>query len=106
MLDSALALVKAFCGTQTIITWDREPESTMSMDRISQIRIGGVRAIEQLTLDLKGLSALIGDNGTGKSTVIEALQILHSPTYPISSRSATVACVPCSDAVPASSHLE
>lgn len=53
------------------------------MDRITEVRIGGLRAIEQLTLDVAGLIALIGDNGSGKSCIIEALQILQHASKPL-----------------------
>ncbi len=49
----------------------------MSNDKITSIRIRGMRAIEDVTLRLDGLTVLIGDNGTGKSTIIEALEILR-----------------------------
>lgn len=46
------------------------------MDRIASVRIEGLRAIDKLELELDGLTVLIGENGTGKSTVLEALEIL------------------------------
>lgn len=49
----------------------------MSRDRITQIRIRGLRVIEDVTLDLDGLTVLIGDNGSGKSTILEAFEILR-----------------------------
>ncbi|MBM4343202.1 MAG: AAA family ATPase [Deltaproteobacteria bacterium] len=49
----------------------------MATDRITQIRIGGLRCVEDLCLDVAGLKVLIGDNGTGKSTVLEALDLLR-----------------------------
>lgn len=49
----------------------------MSRDRITQIRIRGLRVIEDITLDLTGLTVLIGDNGAGKSTILEAFEILR-----------------------------
>jgi len=45
--------------------------------RITQLRISGMRVIEDVTLDLGGLTVLIGDNGTGKSSIVEALKLLH-----------------------------
>ncbi|AKT39608.1 AAA family ATPase [Chondromyces crocatus] len=55
----------------------------MSHDRITQVRISGLRAIDELTLDLHGLTVLIGDNGTGKSSILEAFEILHQVAKPI-----------------------
>jgi predicted ATPase len=47
------------------------------VDRISEIRIEGLRTIESLTLKLDGLTVLIGENGTGKSTILEACELLR-----------------------------
>lgn len=55
----------------------------MSHDRITQLRISGLRTIADLTLDLRGLTVLIGDNGTGKSTIIEALELLRLAAKPV-----------------------
>lgn len=58
-------------------------EPLPSHDRITQLRISGLRAIEDLTLDLHGLTVLIGDNGTGKSSIIEALELLRLAAKPV-----------------------
>lgn len=55
----------------------------MSHDRITQLRISGLRAIADLTLDLRGLTVLIGDNGTGKSSILEALELLRLAAKPV-----------------------
>ena len=55
----------------------------MSHDRITQLRIRGMRAIDDLRLDLKGLTVLIGDNGSGKSTLLEALELLRQAAKPV-----------------------
>jgi predicted ATPase len=55
----------------------------MTPDRITQLRISGLRAIRDLTLSLRGLTVLIGDNGTGKSSIVEALEILRNASKPI-----------------------
>jgi predicted ATPase len=49
----------------------------MSVDRFKWIRIEGFRSIKDLTLEPAGLQVLIGENGAGKSTIIEALEILR-----------------------------
>lgn len=51
--------------------------TAMSVDRIKWIRIEGFRSIKDLTIEPAGLQVLIGENGAGKSTVIEALEILR-----------------------------
>ncbi|MCA9515629.1 MAG: AAA family ATPase [Myxococcales bacterium] len=51
-------------------------------DRLTQLRVSGLRLVEGLELDLAGLTVLIGDNGTGKSTVLEALALLRSAAEP------------------------
>lgn len=55
----------------------------MSHDRITQLRIRGMRVIDDVTLDLRGLTVLIGDNGSGKSTVLEALELLRQAAKPV-----------------------
>ncbi len=47
-------------------------------DRITELRIEGLRTIDKLVLPLDGLTVLIGENGSGKSSIIEACQILGS----------------------------
>jgi len=49
----------------------------MPSDRITQLSIEGMRCIESIKLDLKDFTVLIGENGTGKSTIIEALELLR-----------------------------
>ncbi len=52
-------------------------------DRITRLWINGMRAIDEVILDLGGLTVLIGDNGSGKSTVLEALELLRQAAKPI-----------------------
>lgn len=53
------------------------------MDRITQITIKNVRAIESLTLDLsRSVTVLIGENGSCKSTVIECCELLRKASEP------------------------
>jgi predicted ATPase len=49
----------------------------MPSDRITQLAIEGMRCIESIKLDLKDFTVLIGENGSGKSTILEALEILR-----------------------------
>jgi predicted ATPase len=49
----------------------------MANNRITQIRVQGLRTLADVTLDLGGLTVLIGDNGSGKSSLIEACEILR-----------------------------
>jgi predicted ATPase len=55
----------------------------MDQDRITQLRIAGMRTIKDLVLDLRGLTVLIGDNGTGKSSVLEAAELLRQAGKPV-----------------------
>jgi predicted ATPase len=53
------------------------------MDRITHIRIRNVRAFENVELALgQPLTVLIGENGSGKSTIIECLEILRKAAEP------------------------
>ncbi len=53
------------------------------MDRITRVRIENVRAIESLDLELGNpLTVLIGGNGSGKSTIIECLELLRKAADP------------------------
>jgi predicted ATPase len=38
-------------------------------DRVTQLSIAGMRCIDEITLDLGPLTVLIGENGSGKSTI-------------------------------------
>ena len=42
--------------------------NTEPRDRLTRIHIRGFRSLENVTLDLRGLTVLIADNGSGKST--------------------------------------
>lgn len=53
------------------------------MDRIATVRIRNVRAIEHVELDLnRPITVLIGENGAGKSTVLECLELLRKAAEP------------------------
>lgn len=49
-------------------------------DRLVRLRVCGLRCLEDVTIELDGLVILIGENGAGKSSVVEALEILSQLT--------------------------
>jgi predicted ATPase len=49
----------------------------MPADRITHLSIGGMRCIDEIKLDLASFTVLIGENGAGKSTIVEALELLR-----------------------------
>jgi predicted ATPase len=53
----------------------------VSADRITELRVQGVRTLADVRLRLDGLTVLIGDNGSGKSTVIEVLEVLRKAAH-------------------------
>ncbi|MET0406096.1 MAG: AAA family ATPase [Cystobacter sp.] len=44
---------------------------------ITELRVEGLRTLGKIRLKLEGLTVLIGDNGTGKSSLLEACELLH-----------------------------
>ncbi|MBI4567293.1 MAG: AAA family ATPase [Planctomycetes bacterium] len=54
----------------------------MGRDTVTRVRIQGMRALADVGLRTKGLTVLIGDNGSGKSTIVEALELLHKMARP------------------------
>jgi predicted ATPase len=52
------------------------------VDRIKRLRLGNIRAIESLDLAIAPITVLIGENGAGKSTIIEALELLRKAAEP------------------------
>jgi predicted ATPase len=52
------------------------------MDRITRLRIENLRSIESLDLEITPMTVLIGENGSGKSTIIEALELLRRAADP------------------------
>lgn len=53
------------------------------MDRITRVRIKNVRAIESVDLELgHPVTVLIGENGSGKSTILECLELLRKAAEP------------------------
>lgn len=45
--------------------------------RVTEVRIDGMRCFREFTLKTPGLVVLIGENGVGKSTVVEACELLR-----------------------------
>lgn len=52
------------------------------MDRITRLRIENVRACERVELEISPFTVLIGENGSGKSTIVEALELLRKAAEP------------------------
>lgn len=48
--------------------------------KLKRIAVRGFKSLGDVTLPLDGLSVLIGDNGSGKSSILEVLEILRSTT--------------------------
>lgn len=56
----------------------------MNADKITRIAVRGVRCLRNISLDLRGMTVLIGETGTGKSSILEALEVLRlaaDPTF-------------------------
>lgn len=45
--------------------------------KLTELRVKGLRSLKDVTLRLDGLQVLIGDNGSGKSSILEALELLR-----------------------------
>lgn len=54
----------------------------MQKDRISEICIEGIRTLEHVRLPLNGLTVLIGENASGKSTLIETCRLIGKLAEP------------------------
>jgi predicted ATPase len=54
----------------------------MGQDRVTELSVEGLRSIACLTLPLRGLTVLIGENGSGKSSIVEACEILRRASGP------------------------
>jgi predicted ATPase len=50
---------------------------SVAADRITQLDVGGMRCIAASTLELGAFTVLIGENGAGKSTIVEAAELLR-----------------------------
>ncbi|MBM4395726.1 MAG: AAA family ATPase [Deltaproteobacteria bacterium] len=51
-------------------------------DRLTEIRVRGLRSLDDLVLRIGKLTVLIGDNGAGKSSIIEACELLRKAANP------------------------
>lgn len=49
---------------------------------MTRLSVGGLRVLESVDLDIRNLTVLIGENGSGKSSVLEALEILRRTRGP------------------------
>jgi predicted ATPase len=49
--------------------------------KLKSISVKGFKSLGDVVLPLDGLSVLIGDNGSGKSSILEVLEILRSTTH-------------------------
>ncbi len=49
--------------------------------RLESITVSGFKSLGSVTLPLDGLSVLIGENGSGKSSILEVLEILRCTTH-------------------------
>ncbi len=77
MLTASAQLVAVSDGrTKSALAEEALQLGAMNKDRLKWIRIEGFRSIEDLTLSIEDLQVLIGENGSGKSTIIEAFEIL------------------------------
>lgn len=50
--------------------------------KLTSLRIQGFRCIEDLTIRLDGLQVFIGENGSGKSTIVESFELLRRLATP------------------------
>jgi len=54
----------------------------MGKDKITELRIEGLRTIERLSVKLSGHTVLLGENGSGKSSILEACELLRRAAGP------------------------
>lgn len=53
------------------------PDRPRPASKLLRLHIQGLRVIDNLELELRPMNVFIGDNGSGKSTVLEALELLR-----------------------------
>ena len=69
------------CTIQLFQNSRRNPLTRRDMTpRIKSISASGIRTLDGFKLDLDGLTVLIGDNGSGKSTIVEVCELLRRLT--------------------------
>lgn len=51
--------------------------TTPPRDRIKRVRFAGLRTAANVELELEGLTVLIGQNGVGKTTLVEGIELLR-----------------------------
>jgi predicted ATPase len=49
----------------------------MPADRITRLRIEGMRCVDKVDIEIGAFTVLIGENGAGKSTIVEAVELLR-----------------------------
>lgn len=54
----------------------------MPQDRITKILVDGLRTLDHIELEIRGLAVLAGVNGSGKSSIVESCEILHRAASP------------------------
>lgn len=81
-LRAARAAWTSLGRTDLLAEIEREFATALPTDRIAELRIAGLRTIDELTLRLDGLVVLIGENGSGKSTILEACELLRRAAGP------------------------
>jgi hypothetical protein len=52
----------------------------LTLERLEKIRIKGFKSIKDLTVEIRSINVLIGDNGSGKSNFIGAFTLLQQIT--------------------------
>lgn len=62
--------------------WPVVAPASVRDDVVSAITVRGARTVETARLDLTGLTVLIGENGVGKSTLVEACELLRRAASP------------------------
>ncbi len=80
--DGLGPLLTRVLGSHTVSLGEPILEADVAPAVITQVRFENLRTIKSLTLDLEGLTVLIGENGTGKSTILEGIELLRKAANP------------------------
>ena len=51
-------------------------------DRVTEIRIAGLRCLEPRRVASSGVTGLIGENAPGRSGIVEGIKTLHGAAFP------------------------